>query len=1255
MRHAVVLLVALALGLAWAQTDRSDDRSPFDVELTVDPADRTLYADDTFAIEARIHNRTDRAVRVWLTPTVSSRVALLDGPLELDLAAEATTVAFFTLEGREAGAAAFQLVLHTSDPADPADRTSGANDAAVAPATLRLTLEPVPALPVRSLSTRIAIDLAARDLPELDGVALVSWLPAGARYLPGSSLVDGEPVADPRQVEGALVFEFDGRAEGRVAYTVLHDEAIVTSDDDHALVARTPRPELLVGDEDALELLQREVPPDEPLARQRERTGAVILEPAPGSVVSSGTTSRVRVDTVLGHEVRLYVNDELVPEDRVGQEVRDPVRGRQTLTYIGVPLQVGPNELRAESEQDGTVLRDAVDVHVAGPPADIQITPVSPLVADTVEPLRFEITVTDAWGVAPRDSFVTVDVAGGAIASADAGRQQAGHQIAFRDGRGMLELAPFARSTRFEIVAAVGLVHVQAGFDVDAQARPWIVNGLASLGVHYRHELRFAASGSMFAQGAVFGDALLTLAAQAPLEPLGLYGDAYERFPVTGSSGRYGADVLSRHGAYARLERDRSYLQYGDFVTGFEGGLQTEREYTGLSGAWTAEHGFGVRAYAAYVPVRDLVTGVELASDGTSAYRLPDAPVRPGSLRIEVIKRDRLDGRLILDDGDPRLRTLVPAADYTFDEAVGLVLLARPLPLADAAGNPYLLRASYRVADVEDAQAHVQAGAQARYELDGLTLRAGASQETRGVDAFERLVSVGAAVEVGGLTADLDVGYGRDEANGGYAAALRARYDAGRLGAEADYRYQGVGYRGGGVTDDARAGHAVKLNVAYALTTAWALNADAQTSTATASGDPGVNGRLGVTYQSRGDVTLGERPIATRPRFEVGVQADAGGVRGLGSVAMPDLLGLEGSEARVTHLQGLGDDVGSVTDLGFSYRVADALEVRLTDRLEWGRRNALRLGLESSFEHADLARRACQAGHGPCDPSSVVASGRSTLTAQYEIPGGVSATAGSLRVGLDTRYPLTERISLEGSVSREVDFAASSRGATVLTAGLSYDDEALDASARYEVRFTPTGAKQVATASATGALARTTFGSIQLRYLDDPSATTRKGFSVSVAGAYRGDRLSLLTHHRGKTGALQADAARELDGDTRFSVELSNAWEFRLGHAYQLLPDDGFVDLWSIGATVHPWNGGGVSAYGRIFHDWDATIVSPGASLEVAQALGCGLYGVAGTNLWEGIGPDRGAVFGRAGAYLRLDVVFDQNWRCGRTGAGDDP
>ena len=1291
MRTLVALTRLLCFALCFATGFALSSAAPecsgaaLDSVLTLASGEQSLYVGDVFEVEARVRNQLDRPLRVWLVPSVSSRVALLDGPTTLELPAGGDAIARYVLEGREAGAAALQLLAYACDPA------SGDVPAAGQPASVRVTLAAVPKLPAPNLSTVVTVDLAARHLPVLDGLGLVSRLPDGARYALGSSRVDGEGVDDPREVDGALVFDLAGRAAAQVSYAVLHDDTIVSSDADHTLIARTPEPEVLIGDPEGLELYRRVLgdvarnlpDEDEPAdpgrgdvddhdrrgdrddtrggahagAPQvdRARVGPAILTPADDSLVRSGRVTRVTVAAGLGHVVRLFVNDELVPDDRVGRLVRDAGLGRQTLDYIGVTLRAGPNTLRLESEHGGNVERDEVVVFLAGAPATIGIEAVSPLVAGTVATLRFEITVTDAWGMVPSDSFVTVDVAGGSIASPDADPRQAGHQVAFRDGRGVLELAPVASPGRFAITAAVGLAEAEVAFEVAAEARPWIVNGLGSLGVHYRDGLRFGASGSVFARGAVLGDALLTLAAQAPLEPLGLQEDPYERFPVVGSSGAQSADAHSRHGVFARLERGQDFVQYGDFTAHFVGAFHSARSYTGLSGGWSDASGFGVQAYAAYVPVRDVVSDVELPSDGTSAYRLPHAQVLPGTLRLEVIKRDRFDGRLLLDDGDPLVRVLQPAADYAVDEVVGVVLLTRPLPLEDGEGNSYSLRASYRLTSVDDAPPFPQFGVQASYDLGDVTVRASLSQETRGVGEFERLAAASVAVDLGAVTADLDVGFGSDENAGGLGVALGVRYAEGPLRSEAEYRFWGVGYRGGGVTDDTRAGHAVKLGGAYALTPEWTLVASGRWHSFTRSDEGDFDGRLSAAYQGRDDVRLGDLLVGTRPRMEVGAQADARGVRALGSVAVRDVLGLAGSEVRVAHLQGLGAGVTSVTDLSVAYRLSDALEVRLTDRITWGQGHALLLGLQSGFEHAALTRLACQSGIASCDLDGALPLGRSTVVAEYEIPGGVSPTAGSLRVGLDTRYPLTERLRLEGSAAQLVDLSEPMRNATVLTAGIAFDGDAMDASARYEVRFTPDSAKQVATLGATGALGAATFASVQVRYLDDPAATVRQGFGVSLAAAYRGDRVSLLTHHQGRFGNLQTLGEREFEGDMRVSWTMTPAWELRAGHAYQLLPGDGFVDLWSIGVAAHPWAGGSVGAYGRLFHDWDAGDSSPGLGLEVAQALGCGLYGVAGVNAWSGVGADRGAVFGQPGAYLRVDVVFDENWRCGRLREGEGP
>jgi SdrD B-like domain len=66
-----------------------------------------------------------------------------------------------------------------------------------------------------------------------------------------------------------------------------------------------------------------------------------------------------------------------------------------------------------------------------------------------------------------------------------------------------------------------------------------------------------------------------------------------------------------------------------------------------------------------------------------------------------------------------------------------------------------------------------------------------------------------------------------------------------------------------------------------------------------------------------------------------------------------------------------------------------------------------------------------------------------------------------------------------------------------------------------------------------------------------------------------------------------------------------------------------------------------------MYHDWNDQLISLGATLEASQNLGCGVYGVVGYNLLDGAGANDAAVFGETGVFLRLDIVFDEEWTCG--------
>jgi hypothetical protein len=156
----------------------------------------------------------------------------------------------------------------------------------------------------------------------------------------------------------------------------------------------------------------------------------------------------------------------------------------------------------------------------------------------------------------------------------------------------------------------------------------------------------------------------------------------------------------------------------------------------------------------------------------------------------------------------------------------------------------------------------------------------------------------------------------------------------------------------------------------------------------------------------------------------------------------------------------------------------------------------------------------------------------------------------------------------------------------------------------------------------------------------------KSGFGFSLAGAYRGERWSVLSHSAAELGEISR-TGDNFTGDTRLSWLLDDGYDLRLGYAYRWLVGERYLELISLGSSLYAWEGGNLLLQGRLFHDWSSGDLTLGAGLEVSQRLGCGVYGVAGYNL-GGLNRDYGSVYGGAGAFIRLDVVFDEEWRCGR-------
>ncbi|WP_223675351.1 SdrD B-like domain-containing protein [Novilysobacter selenitireducens] len=217
-----------------------------------------------------------------------------------------------------------------------------------------------------------------------------------------------------------------------------------------------------------------------------------------------------------------------------------------------------------------------------------------------------------------------------------------------------------------------------------------------------------AARAAFFVKGRIKGEYLLTAAYDSDKDVRGrLLRDIQpeEFYPVYGDASVRGFDARSAERLYVRIDRNRSYLLYGDFQSGETLATQTgvadrgrimmrslgvyNRTATGLG--WHFEN---ERVSSNVFAIRDSLRRVidEFPSQGSGPYGLSNNAVLEGSERVEVITRDRNQPSRIID-----VRPLARLVDYSFEPFSGRILLNSFLPAFDSDLNPNSLRVTYEL------------------------------------------------------------------------------------------------------------------------------------------------------------------------------------------------------------------------------------------------------------------------------------------------------------------------------------------------------------------------------------------------------------------------------------------------------------------------------------------------------------------------------------------------------------------------------
>lgn len=286
-----------------------------------------------------------------------------------------------------------------------------------------------------------------------------------------------------------------------------------------------------------------------------------------------------------------------------------------------------------------------------------------------------------------------------------AGTQEAAGVVSF-----VPELRPMVAAGLIEGVVNLrrgALQTVQQGDVFEREIQAWsrsFNSGKANLGVRT----------AFYLKGTVRGSTLLTAAYDSDKDTRArLLRDIRpdEMYPVYGDASLRSVDARSGSRLFVRVDKDKSYALFGDFVTGDGFSQQAgQGAATSLKQRSLGQYNrtaTGVRlhhetdalsgnVFAFHDSLRQVVQ--EFASQGSGPYGLRNNAVLEGSEKVEVLVRDRQQPARIVS-----VRALVRLVDYSFEPFSGRILLHQFLPAVDEQLNPVSLRVSYEVDQGGDA------------------------------------------------------------------------------------------------------------------------------------------------------------------------------------------------------------------------------------------------------------------------------------------------------------------------------------------------------------------------------------------------------------------------------------------------------------------------------------------------------------------------------------------------------------------------
>ncbi|QJR10735.1 hypothetical protein DSM104443_01804 [Usitatibacter rugosus] len=527
----------------------------------------------------------------------------------------------------------------------------------------------------------------------------------------------------------------------------------------------------------------------------------------------------LRVKGTMGSNFKLVVNGAEISEKRIGKRATLAEKQVQAWEYVGIEMKPGVNELTVSMIDGFGNARGSETIRVRAPGklGKIEIVlPAGGAVADGRTPAKVTVKVYDVDGVpVTTRTPVTIVASRGLWQIPDPDPNEPGTQVMVEGGVGVFPLSPPLEPGSSQIVASSGSLRAEARLDFLPELRSLVAAGVIEGIVNLRNigsksivptrnndgfeqELKTlsrdfdggkgqaAARAAFFLKGKIKGDMLLTAAYDSDKDSRErLFRDIQpdEFYPVYGDSAIRGFDAQSTSRLYVRVDKDRSYLLWGDYTTQSDSQVRKlssyNRSLTGLR-----QHFENDRVSANVFASRDTSRQAieELRANGTSGpYELGNRGALINSEKIEIVTRDRNQPAMILS-----ALPLARFADYEIDALTGRILFKSPVSSVDRDLNPVFIRVTYEVDQggpefwVGGAEAQVKVTD--RIEVGGVFVKDNNPEEPFKLGGINATVKLGENTYVMGEFARTEKGLEDKKGNGG---RLEVKHESKDLKAQA--------------------------------------------------------------------------------------------------------------------------------------------------------------------------------------------------------------------------------------------------------------------------------------------------------------------------------------------------------------------------------------------------------------------------------------------------------------------------------------